>query len=111
MLTARDVARSRLMFLAVVRLLSLIGPLIGAIAMVSWLIEGFIDGDLFNFYYYSGRILTTIIGMGVPVVAWVFGPRIVRWLVPVAGLHRCPQCNHPATDSLDRCTECGLRFD
>ncbi len=108
MLTAHDIANKRLTFLAVLRMISLIGPFFGIVALLSWLFEGFMDGDFFDLSYYSGRILTAVLGFGTPAVAWVFGPRISRWLVPATGANNCPKCGQPATESHERCTECGL---
>ena len=72
-------------------------------------IEGLADGDFFDLYYYAPRIFMTALGCATPLIAWLAGPRVGRWIVPVAFTDSCPRCQHPVMLDSERCTECGLR--
>ena len=109
MLDARDIARTRLLCLGLLRVSSLMLAAVGLMAFGSWSLEGLADGDFFDLYYYAPRIFMTALGCATPLIAWLAGPRVGRWIVPVAFTDSCPRCQHPVMLDSERCTECGLR--
>ncbi|MEE9128959.1 MAG: hypothetical protein V3T84_03005 [Phycisphaerales bacterium] len=80
------------------------------VPLVSWLGEGFSDGDVLDLFYYAGRIATIVILSSISSACVLFARPLSKWIVPIAE-PRCPRCDHMLRHlATPRCSECGLRL-
>ncbi len=80
------------------------------VSLISWLIEGISDRDLFEMSYYSGRIALILVLPLFSIAFVVFARPLSKWIVP---MHepRCPRCDHLLSHLVTpRCSECGLKL-
>ena len=108
---ASEIARRKWTVRTISRALSLALVSISILPIVSWLAEGFMDGDTFELMYYADRIALAIFCIIIGIVAWFMQGLITRILVPIPKGARCPKCNHNIAGMTEPvCTECGLEL-
>lgn len=107
--TAAFVVRIRLVIAAAFKLIGVVVLLTGLLGpLVSWVVEGVVDGDFFDMGYYLGRVIWggTICAVGLAMV--LVGERCARLIVRVPA-DVCPKCRFNLESfRADRCPECGL---
>jgi hypothetical protein len=107
--SAADVVRMRWIMTACVRLVSIAVGLLALVPVLSWVQEGVWDGDLLNLYYYSTRlILSLVLGM-IGLLGLVLAAPLVRAVTPMPTRVLCPKCGYRLTGRREgQCPECGL---
>ncbi len=105
-----DVARTRLLVSALLRV---VGTGLGFVALasiVSWLVEGMVDDDIWAMGYYAGRIGSAVVLLTAAAVMIAIAPWLARLLVPCRLDPRCPSCRYLllGLSGNDRCPECAL---
>lgn len=105
--SVEDIIKRRHTVLIILRFASLTCLVLFPIPVVSWLLEGFRDADLFDFYYYGVRIGVAVALVVCSAICRFCDRPLARWIVPIPK-PQCPTCGYPIK-GLRRpmCPECG----
>lgn len=104
-----EIARRRHTIGIVLRCLAIFSAGSGAVAMGSWMLEGFMDGDFWDLSYYSTRAMWSVGGGGGAVVLFLAARPIAIAVVP-RGRLGCPCCGYDVRREAV-CPECGNDLD
>lgn len=92
----------------VLRMMSLLFLFASALPLLSWMLEGMSDADLWDLDYYLGRITISVAALAIAAVCRFFDRPLSRWIVPIPS-PECPSCGYSLEHLRHpRCPECGI---
>lgn len=111
MINLVDVVRIRYFVRAALRLTGVLMFAMSISPAVSWFIEGFVDEDFFDLYYYADRITSVIVFIVAGVLLIFLNKSLAQLLVPLPQ-NECPRCGYSLRQLVSAsCPECGLYLE